>query len=350
MSEFAGMPKDKRKITKKGYALIAVVCVTAIISISISTQISNAQNKDLVAKKIEAATKLIDKSDYAEARKILDQAIKIDGADASAIAKVDKRLVANKQAEMQKETAENLVSKRDFLGAIKALKTINESGDLYFKTSQDSIEKLKPRAEQQALGRANSFAKQAEFDQAISWLMSAKSVLGPSEKLSKRLTQIGASYTAYKKKVRTQAFSRLTKKYDSFSDITWYRDKSSPVYTNRNGFFLYFGVSNGSKLPLRLRVQYFDDDWLFVDSARLNIDGRVVSIDASNWERDNDHNIWEWFDEPLDEVLSESLIQEIIKSKISVIRFDGTQYYDTRSISGEQKRALQNVLNAYKYY
>jgi hypothetical protein len=41
------------------------------------------------------------------------------------------------------------------------------------------------------------------------------------------------------------------------------------------------------------------------------------------------------------------MIEAIIKSRNASIRFDGSQYYDTRTISAGQKAALKNVLKAY---
>ena len=154
--------------------------------------------------------------------------------------------------------------------------------------------------------------------------------------VAKSIAQIDA-----KKKA---ALGNLSKRYDAFQDITWYKSQLSPKYRNANAFYLYFGVSNGSATNLRLVIQYYADDWLFIDSARVNVDGEIYSVGGSEWEKDFDSDIWEWSDEPLSD---RSLIEAIIKSKTSVIRFDGTQYYGTRTISSSQKRALQDVLDAF---
>jgi hypothetical protein len=103
------------------------------------------------------------------------------------------------------------------------------------------------------------------------------------------------------------------------------------------------GASDNSKLPLRLVVQYENDDWLFIQSAEVNVDGKNYSI-SGDWERDNDSRIWEWIDEKLDD---REMIESIIKSRSAIIRFDGDQYYDTRVISSTQKRSMQDVLLAY---
>ena len=90
-------------------------------------------------------------------------------------------------------------------------------------------------------------------------------------------------------------------------------------------------------------VQYASSEWLFIDSATVNVDGANYSI-YGTWERDNNSDIWEWIDEPLDNV---ELIQKIINSESAKIRFDGQQYFDTRVISSTQKRALKEVLLAH---
>lgn len=145
------------------------------------------------------------------------------------------------------------------------------------------------------------------------------------------------------KKQSQVALSKLSKRYDKFQDITWYSSSSSPRYRNYNAFYIYFGVSNNSKLPLRLVVQYENEDWLFIQSATVNVDGENYSI-SGDWEQDHDSRIWEWIDETLDD---RAMIEAVINSKSAVIRFDGRQYYDNRTISAAQKKSLRDVLLAY---
>ena len=80
-----------------------------------------------------------------------------------------------------------------------------------------------------------------------------------------------------------------------------------------------------------------------MQSATVNVDGENYSI-SGDWERDNDSRIWEWIDETLDD---RAMIEAVINSKSAVIRFDGRQYYDNRTISAAQKKSLRDVLLAY---
>jgi hypothetical protein len=91
-------------------------------------------------------------------------------------------------------------------------------------------------------------------------------------------------------------------------------------------------------------MQYYSSDWLFIKEAKISIDGTVYTISNTQWERDNDSDIWEWSDEPLND---RGLIEKIIKSKSAVIRYEGNQYYDDRTISSSQKLALKQILDAY---
>jgi hypothetical protein len=144
---------------------------------------------------------------------------------------------------------------------------------------------------------------------------------------------------------RKAAVSSMRKKEDRLENVTWYRDKTSPEYSNRNGFFLYFG-ERLSQVWLRWRVQYRSDDWLFIQSFTVYVDGVPYEYRSVHFERDNDSEIWEWYDtSPSANDLA--MIRAVIASKEAVVRFEGRQYRADRKISAEQKRALQRVLDAY---
>lgn len=152
--------------------------------------------------------------------------------------------------------------------------------------------------------------------------------------------------------------TNITAKVDEFRSITWYRDNSSPKYDNANSFYAYFGEKKGeygnSILPLRLKVQYYGDDWLFHDKFIVLIDGKTYSIIPDEVKRDSGYGgyIWEWSDQALkDYLLGEeymiSLLIDIINSNEAKIKFIGDNYYDIRIITKRQKEALRNVLLSY---
>lgn len=150
-----------------------------------------------------------------------------------------------------------------------------------------------------------------------------------------------------KEKRLASALQKMDKKTDKIEGIDWYREKSSPAYNNKNGFFLYIGKRPTGAPWLRLRIQYFAEDWLFIESFIVVADGQRFERDPVKFERDNRSEIWEWYDEsPTDADLQ--MIQAIVASQEAVIRFNGRQYRKDKTITASQKAALQNVLNAYQ--
>lgn len=147
---------------------------------------------------------------------------------------------------------------------------------------------------------------------------------------------------------------KLKFKEDEVTGITWYRDKSSTEYDNENSFQVYFGKTEATLPSLRLRIQYADDNWLFIKHYIIKTDDNTFTIFANfkDINRDNDgRSVWEWLDIP---VSSDSedyrMIKAIIASEKTIIRFEGDQYYEDRTLTNKEKNALKNVLEAYEAY
>lgn len=145
-----------------------------------------------------------------------------------------------------------------------------------------------------------------------------------------------------------KSLSSMRVQKDSVTNKKWYYAKSTTKYLDVNSFHLYIGQDQGSEPYLRMRIQYTGDDWLFINKYTINADGRIFTLNPSygDVERDNDSNVWEWYDaSPTSEELE--MIKAIAKSKKTVIRPEGDQYYRDRTITGTEKTALSNVMNAY---
>lgn len=152
-----------------------------------------------------------------------------------------------------------------------------------------------------------------------------------------------------------KALSNLVFEYNEFSDATYYRDKSSPGYVNRNGFFLTFSHSGkkGESKPrtIYLKIQYHSDDWLFINDYQFAIDGKNYSLSPEKIERDHGEGgmIWEWCSINLNYNKDAfAIVKAIINSRTAKIRFNGSQYYDVKVISSSEKSALKNVLLAFE--
>lgn len=147
------------------------------------------------------------------------------------------------------------------------------------------------------------------------------------------------------------ATRNMRKKYDDISETTWYRDKTSPRYSNYNGFFGYFGKSNKGSPFLRLRIQYASDDWLFIEKYIIKVDGVTYEIEEAKYgeiQKDNGSGgIWEWLDRSVTKKELE-IMKAVANGKSVKIRFNGKQYYKDKTINSTQKRALRNVLDAFE--
>lgn len=130
---------------------------------------------------------------------------------------------------------------------------------------------------------------------------------------------------------------------DEFKGVKFIQPKSAPKYTNYNGFYVYFGIQNSSVNPLRLRMQYRSDDWLFIKGCTFLIDGQTYELMTGNFERDNDSEIWEWYDEELNQS-SALIVEKLLSCKSAKVRYQGSQYYDDRVITASQLKAIRQTV------
>lgn len=130
--------------------------------------------------------------------------------------------------------------------------------------------------------------------------------------------------------------------------LTWYKPKSAPKYTNRNGIYLYYNISKNGTGPLRFRVQYYADDWLFFKKIQFSIDSSAYEYVPRKTETDNGAGyIWEWFDEALNKSDKE-LINALANAKSAKMKFIGRKYYDIKNISKEQITDIKRTVELYK--
>ena len=191
------------------------------------------------------------------------------------------------KSEFEKLKSENAALKAELedckYGAVK----LYESANQYFKnkdfqSAKDAVDKLiqKHPSSQEAnlaktlLEKINSEIRRIEKEQRM------------AEEKAKRDKELEIA----------SATKNMFKKYNEFTQTYWYQDASSPRYVNRNGFYLEFGRSKtGVLTDLYLNIQYYADDWLFIEYMSFTIDGTPYKFFPSKVERDNDGGkIWEW--------------------------------------------------------
>jgi hypothetical protein len=80
---------------------------------------------------------------------------------------------------------------------------------------------------------------------------------------------------------------RINKDAFSNNNIIWYKPNSAPLYTNRNALYCYFQTENGMPGNLRMRFQYYAEDWLFFSRILFAIDGKAYEFIPEKTETDS---------------------------------------------------------------
>jgi len=136
-------------------------------------------------------------------------------------------------------------------------------------------------------------------------------------------------------------------KKDEFTtdNIVRYYPKNAPRYTNRNAVYCYVVTKDGVADELRFRFQYYNDDFLFIHSLQVNVDGTPYDMGISSWETDYGSGmVWEWCD---DWIIGsqKDVLKAIANSKSTKFKMNGRQYYDTRTLTASQildiKRSIE---------
>lgn len=152
-----------------------------------------------------------------------------------------------------------------------------------------------------------------------------------------------------KEKVGKAAFETLRAKKDEVEGITWYYPSTYPQYTNTRSFVLpYIGDNSGHKW-MRLKFNYFGSSWVFYDRAIVWIDGskyKTIEFDYFDVTRDAAHN---GVAETADITADAAVLKAIANSEKAIIRFQGDDYHYDMTVSSKDKKAIQNVLDAFDY-
>ena len=342
------------------YGKFKVLAIGALIAVAlaaspfiIATSVENSRIQSQFDSLISSAESKITAESMKDARTLLGEADQVKPNQEIVtsmlgnISAIEADIKNSKQVFNQAKRAEAAGQK------IKALKLYRMVSIHRYKLDEIAAKKatsLQRTLVTEKLKLANQFGQSRQYAKAAQVIKEAIKALPADTRLNEALVKYQNKYSEQK---RDQAFSRLRSNYDEFRDITWYRDYSSPTYINRDGFFVYFGYDSSGVTDLHLKMQYFADDWLFIDQASVNVDGETFALSETSFERDNNSTIWEWQDitiigdtsSPI--ILGRDILEKIAYSNSAIVRYTGSQYYHDEYISATQKRAIRNVLEAY---
>lgn len=358
MSEFTDMPGKSplegigKFLNKKVIAVVAI----AILVIGAFIGFSNWKKSSDISASARDVSKLIEQDELSKASSLLEEALK-RFPDSPELKNVDRTLSKIKESKSDYEEGVALLNQGSYTSAITSFKEVSGEDKKRYSLSKEKLETAKSNLSNQVFEEAKKLLGKKRYSDALEAIQKASIYMDLDASLinlKKELIPLAAEeerrLRAAEEAVYRNALRSMKVSRDKFNGITFYEDRSTPYYANYSAFYLYIGKSEGGEPYLRFRARYSDDDWLFVSSASVNIDGDVsdLGFSSSDWERDNGSgDIWEWADVvPSDYQLG--LIKDIISSRSSVIRYFGDKYRDDRTVTAAQKRGLQNVLNAYE--
>lgn len=143
--------------------------------------------------------------------------------------------------------------------------------------------------------------------------------------------------------------------YDKVQDNTWYYHKSMPKYIDTRSYIIPYLGKSGNDYWICIRYNYTGDDWIFWNNMTIWVDGTKYykNVSRSNIVRDNDTEVWEYYDEPLDSNVrmdnSEiKMLTAIAQSGETVIRFEGNDYNYDLAVTPTDKKIISDVLALYE--
>lgn len=216
---------------------------------------------------------------------------------------------------------------------------------------------LKSQAEQahasQVRGEAEKLVKSGFYISAFKLLDKTQSELG---RASSAVRELNNWFNPIFDNAKASALKNdMVAKTDSFTGQTRYYYK--PTYRSCGGFCRYVAdrfnfVLIGKTSPqIYLDVMLVQDDWVFADSIKANIDGEMWTIATDsffgdNIERDNGRgDIWEYTWRQADKS-DVSYFLKARESKRTIIRFQGDGTSDF-TVSSTMKLGVEKVLLAY---
>ena len=130
--------------------------------------------------------------------------------------------------------------------------------------------------------------------------------------------------------------------------ITWIQPKSRPSNLRSNHIYCYFMQEGESVKNFRIKIQYYADDWLFINKYQFAIDGNAYEYTPSSPERDHSGGmIWEWSDEAAS-LKEYDLIMALANGEDARIKYIGSQYHNIRTIPASQLNAIRQTVELYR--
>lgn len=251
--------------------------------------------------------------------------------------------------------AQELFDSSDYEGARKELKNVLDEDTLYNKSELQNkvFAKVKENVEKEV----KSLIDKHDYSKAIDLVNKNAEVYSDSKDTRiAEITKLQEEKIARDKQIAQEREERKSKllnsmrtKYDEFKDITWYTDVNTTQYIDENSIHCYIAKSD-ELCQLRIRIQYFAEDWLFIEKYTIKSDNNSFEINTnySDVDRDNEGgNIWEWYDAPVDDTMLKNL-KSILNDGTVKIRHAGNTYHDDRTVTQSEINSMSRVIELYE--
>lgn len=182
-----------------------------------------------------------------------------------------------------------------------------------------------------------------EFTEATILFSKVNSRIAALEEKQKREEELRAQNDQL---VFKHAIRNMKKNTDEMKGITWISHRNTPTLDKYVSAYFGSMKDSAASYPLRLKFQYYADDWLFVRSVTVKADDKVYELGKLDFERDHSSgSVWEWADI---EVENHKMLKDWLSAKRVVVRFNGDKYYDDFILPQNQQIQLLEVYQVWK--
>lgn len=144
-----------------------------------------------------------------------------------------------------------------------------------------------------------------------------------------------------------KGLTRFYKEYDKVDKVIKFeplRYISGP-YTWHSYVSLKGQIKVG-KVDAFVKIQYYGSSWIFAESIKVVADDFTWQSPKLNFYKDNYTEVWEYTYLDLSEPSVRELVNNIINSQETIIRFQGRQYYSDLVVTERMKIDLKAMIKA----
>ncbi|HOT75383.1 MAG TPA: hypothetical protein PK467_06340 [Candidatus Wallbacteria bacterium] len=155
----------------------------------------------------------------------------------------------------------------------------------------------------------------------------------------------------YGEKETAEILKKMRTETDDVADMTRYTDKSTTAYNNVESFHLTLIKPKELEKPLLyLKIQRRGSEYLGIQSYTIKADENKFEITLGWNDLKSDFNYGAASENYTMHVNNSNIdmIKSLAGAKKIIIRYHGRQFYDDRTVSAKEIKALNNVLEAYE--